>query len=91
MTSGRAAVRAARLASNLEVFSRGLAAIGNFFVFDRLPLVERGKTCLLDRLDMNKYVLAARGGLNESKTLGCVEPLHSTFSHHVVSAGAKKQ
>src|SRR5258708_12424229 len=38
---------------------------------------------------MNKNVLAARRGLNESKTLGRVEPLHSTFSHHVVSAGSK--
>jgi hypothetical protein len=38
---------------------------------------------------MNKNVLAATGGLNESKTLGRVEPLHSTFSHHVVSAGSK--
>ena len=27
-------------ASNLEVLSRGLAAIGNFFVFDRLSFVE---------------------------------------------------
>jgi hypothetical protein len=38
---------------------------------------------------MNKNVFAATGGLDKSKTLGRVEPLHSTFSHHVVSAGSK--
>jgi hypothetical protein len=38
---------------------------------------------------MNKNILAATGRLDESKTLGRVEPLHSTFSHHVVSAGSK--
>src|SRR6266852_9900818 len=79
----------ARLASNLEVFGRGLAAIGNLFVFDRLSFVERGKTSFLDRRNMNENVFAATGGLDKSKTLGRVEPLHSTFSHHVVSAGSK--
>src|SRR5665213_1346536 len=77
------------LASNLVVFGRGLAAIGNLFVFHRLSFVERRKTSFLDRRNMNKNVLAATGRLDESKTLGRVEPLHSTFSHHVVSAGAK--
>src|SRR5471030_2642407 len=38
---------------------------------------------------MNENILAATGGLNKSVPLGCVEPLHSTFSHHVVSAGSK--
>src|SRR4029077_3948153 len=79
----------ATIASNLEIFGRGLAAIGNLFVFDRLSFVERGKASFLDRRNMNKNVLAATGRLDESKTLGRVEPLHSTFSHHVVSAGSK--
>jgi len=78
-------------ASNLEVFGRGLAAIGNLFVFNRLPFVERGKASFLDRRNMDKHVLAATGGLDESKTLGRVEPLHSTFSHRVVSAGTKNK
>jgi hypothetical protein len=38
---------------------------------------------------MNKNVLAPTGRLDESKTFGRVEPLDSTFSHHVVSAGPK--
>jgi hypothetical protein len=40
---------------------------------------------------MNKNILAATGRLDESKTLGRVEPLHSTFSHHVVSTGANNK
>src|SRR5712672_623968 len=49
----------ARLASNLGVFGRGLSAIGNLFVFNRLSFVERGKTSFLDRRNMNENVLAA--------------------------------
>src|ERR1700730_17697832 len=79
----------ARLASNLEVLGRGLAAIGNLFVFDRLSFVECRKARFLDCRNMNKNVFAATGRLDESKSLGRVEPLHSTLSHHVVSAGSK--
>src|SRR4051812_2862330 len=38
---------------------------------------------------MHEHVLATSRGLDESKPLGRVKPLHSTFSHHVVSAGLK--
>src|SRR4029079_18768279 len=82
--------RSALPALNLEVLSRGLAAIGNLFVFDRLSFVERGKASFLDRRNMNENVLAATRRLDETETLGRVEPLHSTFSHHVVSAGSKQ-
>src|SRR4030081_179205 len=85
----RALLPLARLASNLEVLGRGLAAIGNLFVFHRLSFVERGKACFLNRGNMHKNVLAPRVGLNKSEALGRVEPLHSTFSHYVVSAGSK--
>jgi hypothetical protein len=47
------------LALNLEVLGRGLAAIGNLFVFNRLSFVERGKASFLDRRNMNENVLAA--------------------------------
>src|SRR4051794_14209986 len=82
-------VRFARPASNLEVFGRGLAAVGDFLVFHRLPFIERGKTGLLDRRNMNEHVLAAIARLDKTETLGRVKPFHSTFSHHVVSAGLK--
>src|ERR1700704_34430 len=81
--------RFALSASNLEVFSRGLAAVRDFLVLHRLSLIERGKTGLLDRRNMNEHVLAAIAGLDKTETLGRVKPLHSTFSHHVVSAGLK--
>src|SRR5271156_6659277 len=47
------------LASNLEVLGRGLATISDFFVFDRLSFVERGKASFLDRRNMNKNIFAA--------------------------------
>src|ERR1700751_1361575 len=66
---------------DLEIFSRGLAAIGNFFVLDCLSFVERGKPRLLHSRNMNEHVLPARRGLDESVALGRVEPLDRTFSH----------
>src|SRR3954452_12824462 len=81
--------RIALSASNLEVFSRGLAAVGDFLVLHRLSLIESRKAGLLDRRNMHEHVLAAVAGLDKSETLGRVKPLHSTFSHHVVSAGLK--
>jgi hypothetical protein len=79
------------LESNLEVLGRSLAAIGNFFVFHRLSFIKGRKASFLNRRNMNKNVFAAARGLDESKPLGRVEPLHSAFSHHVVSAGAKNK
>src|SRR6202000_3449090 len=55
----------------------------------RLPFVERGQASFLDCRNMNENIFAATRGLDKSITLGRVEPLHSTFSHHVVSAGSK--
>src|SRR5262249_44528823 len=78
-------------ALNLEILSRGLAAIGDLFVFDRLSFIEGGKTCLLHRRDMNKHVLAARRGLDEPVPFGRVEPLDRTFSHTSVSTGSINQ
>src|SRR3954471_4657283 len=76
-------------ASDLEVLRRGLAAVGDFLVLHRLSFIERRKTGLLDRRNMNEHVLGAIAGLDKSETLDRVKPLHSTFSHHVVSAGLK--
>src|ERR1700751_1705114 len=75
-------------ALNLEILSRGLAAIGDLFVLDRLSFVEGGKTCILPCRYMNEHVLAARRGLDEPVPLGRVEPLDRTFSHTSVSAGS---
>src|ERR1051325_3253508 len=71
------------------MFGRGLAAVGALFVFRRLTFVQSRKAGLLHRRNMHEHVLAASRGLDESKPLGRVKPFHSTFSHHVVSAGLK--
>src|SRR5262245_3172796 len=76
---GPAAPRQNRL--DLKVFGRGLAAIGNLFVFHRLTFVECSQSGFLDCRNVNKDVLAARAGLDESIPLGWVEPLDRTFRH----------
>src|SRR6202007_1316868 len=75
---------------NLQVFSRGLAAIGDLFVFDGLSFIEGRQSGLLHRRDMNKHVLPTRRGLDKPIALGRIEPLDRTFSHYVVSAGSIK-
>jgi hypothetical protein len=40
---------------------------------------------------MNEHVLAAVRGLDESVTLGWIEPLHRTFSHSRRLRGIKKR
>src|ERR1700709_405804 len=80
----------ALLALNLEVLGRGLAAVGDLFVLDGLPFIERRKPSFLNCRNMNENVLAATAGLDEPITLGRVEPLHRTFSHSRRLRGIKK-
>src|SRR5258708_12795255 len=47
----------ARLASNLELFGRGLAAIGTLFVFHRLPSFEPRTPTFLAPPNMNQTLL----------------------------------
>ena len=54
--SESALLRTASSALNLEVLGRGLAAIGNLFIFNRLSFVERGKASFLDR--RNRFVVS---------------------------------
>src|SRR6476660_3362713 len=78
------------LALDLEILGRGLAAVGNLFVFDGLPFIECRKTSFLNCRNMNEHVLAAIRGLDEPVTLGWIEPLHRTFSHSRRLRGIKK-
>src|SRR5262245_38507867 len=66
---------------NLQVLGRSLAAIGDLFVLNRLSLIEARKSGLLNRRNVNKNVLAARAGLDETVALCWVEPLDRTFRH----------
>src|SRR5436305_4400519 len=79
------------VALNLEVFGRGLAAIGNLFVLDGLPFIECRKTSFLNCRNVNEHVLATVAGLDESIALGRIEPLHRTFSHSRRLRGIKKR
>jgi len=52
-----------------------------------LPLFQGGKVSLFDRGNVDKHVMAAVGWLNESVSLGGVEPFHgSLHSHYPISA-----
>src|SRR6185295_16079821 len=66
---------------DLQVLGRGLAAIGDLFVFNSLSFIKRRKPGLLNRRNVNKSVLAACAGLDETIALCWVEPLDRTFSH----------
>ena len=66
---------------DLEVLSRGLAAIGHLFILHRLTFVEARQSGFLNRRNVNKNVLAARCWLDKSIPLGWIEPLDRTFRH----------
>src|ERR1700712_6098475 len=59
-----------------EIFSRFLAAVGDDFVAHLGALVEVAEPSLLHSRNMDKHVLAAGVGLDESEALCCIEPLH---------------
>ena len=68
---------------DLQVLSRGLAAIFNELIFDGLVFVQGGEPGTLDRGDMDEHVLIADSGLDEPITLGRVEPLTVPFATSV--------
>ncbi len=49
----------ARLALNLKIFRRCFSLIGNFIVFDDLPLIQTAEASLFDGGDMDKHILSA--------------------------------
>src|SRR6266436_4789099 len=60
-----------------------LEALGAFEQIElhHLPLVQSAITVLLDGGEMHEYVFAG-GPLDETKTLGSVEPLHCSLLSH---------
>src|ERR1700679_2786456 len=66
-----------------KVFGAGLAAHAVGLRFERklLAFIERAQACAFDGADMNENVIAAVVGLNEAKTLCCVEPLNCSGCH----------
>jgi hypothetical protein len=76
---------------NLKILCRRFTFVGDFLVFDNLPLVQTAKSCFLNRRDVNEHVFtAATLWLNESITLGRVEPLHGACRHFCLLKSAHK-
>src|SRR4029079_19214937 len=65
--------------------------VGDLCVLDSLHFIERRKTGFLNCRNVNENVLATVAGLDESITLGRVEPLHRTFSHFTSSPRNQKK
>jgi hypothetical protein len=75
--------------ADLEVLGRFLAPIAHDFILNDLPLVEGTQSGALDRGNVDEHVLAAALRLNESVPFGRIEPLHRSFSHLRLLAGAR--
>ena len=58
-------------------------AAGSEFILDLLTFGDRRDAGTLQRGDVHENILAAVFGLNESKTLGRVEPLYGSSSHNI--------
>src|ERR1700674_5445912 len=85
LPAGRRALQA-RSAVNLEILRRCFALVGDFIVFDDLPLIQAAEAGLLDSRDMDKHVLSASAlRLNKSVPFLRIEPLHSAACHVQVS------
>src|SRR5882762_5438225 len=66
----------------LQVLRRGLAVLArDQLVSHLLAFVQGGQAGLLHSRDMHEHVLRTIVCLNETKTLGCVEPLHFSGWH----------
>src|SRR5258707_12764870 len=64
-----------------KIFRGGLAPVFLLFVAHLGTLIEGVQAGPLYSRDMDEYILAAAVGLNKSKSLCRVEPLHSTSRH----------
>src|SRR5471032_3523635 len=79
------------LLRRLEVHGRRPAALGGNLVGDFLALVQAVHSRALDGADMDEHILAAVGRLDESETLGGVEPLHGACGHYPVSSASGRE
>ena len=67
--------------SDSQIFSGRLATVAHFLVAHLGTFIEAAQSRSFDGRDVHEDILAAAVGLNESISLGCVEPLHSTCRH----------
>src|SRR5262249_22604529 len=68
---------------DLEVFRRGLAAVGDELVLDHLTLVQAAQTRPLDSRDMDEHVLIACRRTDETVALSRVEPFDGALLHRL--------
>src|SRR5690242_16581566 len=75
-----AAVAALR---DLQVFRRGLAAIGDEFVLDHLPLIQGAQPGPLNSRDVDEHVLIACRRTDESVAFRWIEPFDGALLHRL--------
>jgi hypothetical protein len=82
MAEGVSMILARSFASlDLEVARGGFAALAHNVELDLLPIIESAESGAFDSRDMNKNVLSATLGLDESVTFGRIEPFHFSGRH----------
>src|ERR1700722_6803075 len=67
------------------MFRGRFAPVLHLFVTHLGSLIEVAKAGSFHGRDVHEHVFAAIIGLNKSKPLGCIEPLHSTCRHVTLS------
>src|ERR1700681_1395821 len=69
------------LSANPQIFRGRFSPVLHFFVAHLSTLIEVAQAGFFHGRDVHKHVLAAVVGLNKSKSLSRIEPLHSTCHH----------
>src|SRR5262245_17854402 len=76
--------RTEQILLDLEVYSGLLTAAALNLILNSLSFVERHQSGTFDGANVYEHIFAAALRLNESITLGWIEPLHSAGSHGVL-------
>src|ERR1700694_5601049 len=69
------------LSADPQIFRGRFTPVLHLFVAHLSTLIEVAQAGLFHGRDVHKHVLAAVVGLNQSKSLSRIEPLHSTGRH----------
>src|SRR3981189_578552 len=76
--------------ANSQIFRGRFAPVLHLFVAHLGTLIEAAQAGSFNSRDVHEDILAAVVGLNKSKSLSCVEPLHNTCRHVTLSLGKTK-
>jgi hypothetical protein len=75
------------LVDELYAVGRGLPVVtGNELILDLLAFVQGPDAGALQGGNMNKYVLAAVGGLDEAIAFAGVKPLYGSYRHSLLQS-----